>query len=71
MRGRSFAIVNYLKTNCGTCGEPFDLFNTYTYKGRRDCRACIRRRVREYQAREQARTARLRQEWAEQMGLAA
>jgi HNH endonuclease len=52
LRGRSFAAVNYRKTRCGTCGEPYDLFNTYVWHGRRDCRACIRRRVREYQRRQ-------------------
>jgi hypothetical protein len=52
MRGRSFAVANFLKTHCGTCGEPYDLFNCYVSpSGRRDCRACIRRRVREYRER--------------------
>jgi hypothetical protein len=46
------AAVNIRKSRCGTCGQPYDLLNTY-YKpdGHRDCRACIRRRVREYRQR--------------------
>jgi hypothetical protein len=53
LRGRSFAAVNFRKDRCGTCGEPFDLFNTYWKpNGHRDCRACIRRRVREYKGRQ-------------------
>jgi hypothetical protein len=36
------------KTHCGTCGLPYDKVNTYvTPDGRRDCRACKRRRKRE------------------------
>lgn len=52
LRGRSFAAVNYRKIQCGRCGAPYDLFNTYEWHGRRDCRACIRRRVREYKRRQ-------------------
>jgi hypothetical protein len=62
LRGTSFAAVNFAKTHCGACGEGYSIYNTYVYRGRRDCRACIRRRVREYKAR-----LRL----AEQLGLAA
>ena len=53
LRGTSPAALNAVKTHCGTCGEPYCLINTYfTPDGRRDCRACIRRRVREYKARQ-------------------
>jgi hypothetical protein len=48
---RGVAVENIAKTHCGTCGAPYDTPNTYWYRGRRDCRRCIRRRVREYQAR--------------------
>ena len=51
LRGRSFAAVNHAKNECDH-GHPYDLFNTYFRpNGNRDCRACIRRRVAEYQAR--------------------
>jgi hypothetical protein len=52
---RGAAAVNIRKTRCGTCGEPYDLFNTY-YKpdGNRDCRNCIRRRTAEYRGRVRA-----------------
>jgi hypothetical protein len=52
LRGSSFAAVNAAKTNCGRCGAPYSPANTYRHRGRRDCRCCIRRRVREYQARQ-------------------
>ena len=52
LRGASFAAVNYLKTHCGRCSAPYDLYNTYYYRGRRDCRRCIARRVREYKRRQ-------------------
>ncbi len=58
LRGTSFAAVNYAKTNCGTCGLPYDLYNTYYYKGRRDCRACIRDRVRRYKGRQREQAGR-------------
>ena len=45
------AAVNIRKTHCGTCGEPYDLVNCYWYKSHRGCRACGRRRVREYKRR--------------------
>ena len=54
LRGASFAAVNYLKTHCGRCGAAYDMFNTYWYQGRRDCRRCIARRVREYKQRQRA-----------------
>ncbi len=54
MRGSSFAVTNYLKTHCGRCNTPYDLYNTYHYRGRRDCRRCIARRVREYKQRQRA-----------------
>jgi hypothetical protein len=51
LRGTSFAAVNAAKIKCDS-GHPFDLFNTYFRPdGHRDCRACIRRRVREYKSR--------------------
>jgi len=58
MRGTSFAAVNAAKTRCDH-GHEFDLFNTY-YRpnGHRDCRACIRLRVRAYQRRKRALAAR-------------
>lgn len=53
LRGRSFCAVNARKTHCGTCGREYDLYNTYFRPGgSRDCRACIRRRVAEYRARQ-------------------
>jgi hypothetical protein len=55
LRGNSFAAINARKTRCGACGREFDLFNTYFYRGRRDCRACIRDRVRRYKKRQQGR----------------
>ncbi len=54
MRGTSFAAINYLKTYCGACGAEYDMFNTYWYGGRRDCRRCIARRSREYKQRQRA-----------------
>jgi hypothetical protein len=49
------ARTNFRKTHCGRCGAGFDLFNTYHYRGRRDCRRCIARRVREYRKRKRQR----------------
>lgn len=58
LRGNSFAAVNARKTICGSCSAPYDLFNTYwSPTGRRDCRSCIRRRVREYRARRRSEFA--------------
>lgn len=54
LRGRSFAALNAAKIRCGACRRPYDAENTYWYKGRRDCRACIRRRVAEYKRRRTA-----------------
>ena len=48
---RGVAAINIRKDRCGSCGRPLDLLNTYWYKNRRDCRACIRRRVKEYKQR--------------------
>lgn len=45
------AAANIVKTHCSACRMPYDKANTYVWNGRRDCRACIRRRVREYKAR--------------------
>lgn len=58
LRGRSFAAVNARKTRCGTCGRDYDLFNTYVFRGRRDCRACIRDRVKRYRKRKRAHLTR-------------
>lgn len=49
---RGVGAVNIRKTRCGRCGAAYDLLNTYwSPAGRRDCRACVARRTREYQAR--------------------
>ena len=41
LRGRSPAAVNARKTECGTCGTPYDQSNTYRAAGgSRRCRAC-------------------------------
>lgn len=60
LRGRSFAAVNFAKDEC-IHGHKFDLYNTYWRPGgrHRDCRACIRARVRKYQARQRRRSLRL------------
>ena len=51
LRGTSFAAVNAAKDECDH-GHPYDLFNTYWRPdGHRDCRICIRRRVKEYKQR--------------------
>jgi hypothetical protein len=55
LRGNSFAAVNFRKTHCGRCGTGYDLYNTYHCRGRRDCRRCIARRVREYRKRKRQR----------------
>jgi hypothetical protein len=41
LRGETFAATNAQKTHC-PLGHPYDLFNTYEYKGMRTCRACRR-----------------------------
>ena len=57
MRGRSFAAVNAAKTEC-VHGHPFDLLGTYWRPdGHRDCRVCIRDRVRRYKQRKRQRAA--------------
>jgi hypothetical protein len=58
LRGDSFAAINFRKTHCSACGAEYDLINTYTWHGRRDCRACIRRRVREYKVRQREQAER-------------
>jgi hypothetical protein len=57
LRGTSFAAVNAAKDRCDN-GHEYDLLNTY-YKpdGHRDCRACIRDRVRRYSQRKLLRLA--------------
>ena len=55
LRGASFAAVNAAKTRCDH-GHEFDLYNTYFRpNGHRDCRTCIRLRVRKYQRRQRQR----------------
>jgi hypothetical protein len=50
--------VNAAKTRCDS-GHSFDLYNTYFRPdGHRDCRACIRRRVAEYQRRQREKAPR-------------
>lgn len=52
LRGRSFAALNAAKVHCDH-GHPYDAANTYRKpNGHRDCRACVRRRVAEYTARQ-------------------
>jgi hypothetical protein len=58
LRGDSFAAINFRKTNCSACGAEYDILNTYVWHGRRDCRACIRRRVREYKGRQREQAER-------------
>ena len=55
LRGTSFAAVNAAKTRCDH-GHEFDLFNCY-YRpnGQRDCRSCIRDRVKRYRKRRRQR----------------
>ena len=54
LRGRSFAAVNAAKDEC-IHGHPFDLLGTYWKpNGHRDCRACIRDRVKRYRRRKRA-----------------
>ena len=54
LRGRSFAAVNARKAQCEH-GHEFTPSNTYIRpNGHRDCRTCIRARVRSYKARKAA-----------------
>jgi hypothetical protein len=61
LRGTGFAAINAAKTECVN-GHEFDLYTTY-YRpdGHRDCRICIRARVKKYRRRrrEAAKTIRL------------
>jgi hypothetical protein len=51
LRGCSVSAINARKNRCDH-GHQFDLWNTYwTPDGRRDCRVCIRDRVRRYRGR--------------------
>lgn len=53
INGSRVPSVNGAKTHCGTCGNPFDVTNTYRYPdGRRDCRICRRRWTQEYKERQ-------------------
>lgn len=45
MRGETIPAKRAAKTQCSN-GHPLDKFNTYLYKGKRDCRICIQRRNR-------------------------
>lgn len=56
LRGVGVAAKNSKKTQCSN-GHAYDLANTLLYKNMRFCRACSRKRSREYQ---KARRARLR-----------
>ena len=47
LRGFSPATANAKATHCPR-GHPYDLFNTYLYKGHRHCVACKRENVRQY-----------------------
>lgn len=54
------AAVNATKTRCDH-GHEYDLFNTYFKPdGHRDCRVCIRQRVKSYRQRQQPRAAVIR-----------
>lgn len=54
LRGVSFSASNAQKTECEN-GHPYDDENTYVRpSGHRDCRACIRDRVRRYRQRKEA-----------------
>lgn len=69
---RGVAAVNVRKDHCGRCGRPLDLLNCYWYRSRRDCRACIRRRVAEYRQRQRVKAAGLiRMDRAAELGHAA
>lgn len=51
LRSTSFAAINAAKTKC-KAGHPYSPENTYIRPdGMRDCRACIRERVRSYKER--------------------
>jgi hypothetical protein len=50
MRGHSFAVTNAAKDECDH-GHPFDVANTYHWRGSRICRTCDRRRGHEYRQR--------------------
>jgi hypothetical protein len=57
MRGLSPHAINAAKTNCGTCGLPYDKANTRMVDGERHCINCARRRSREwYYRQKEART---------------
>jgi hypothetical protein len=54
LRGISVSAINARKTHCDH-GHPFDAGNTYIRPaGHRDCRTCVRDRVRRYKARRSA-----------------
>ena len=60
MRGNSPHAVNARKDECDH-GHPFDLLNTYWKPdGHRDCRTCIRARVKSYRKRKRARAGVIR-----------
>jgi hypothetical protein len=61
MRGDTPAARNAARTHCAH-GHPFDESNTYHRAGKkgqagRDCRACIRQRVRDYIQRKKERVS--------------
>ena len=43
LRGDTFNARNAKKTHCPK-GHPYDLFNTWLYRGSRHCRACMKAR---------------------------
>ena len=45
LRGVSMVAANVRKTHC-PYGHPYDLFNTYVYRGSRFCRPCLRVKAR-------------------------
>jgi len=55
LRGRSFSAINAAKSEC-IHGHPFDLLSTYWRPdGHRDCRICLRDRVKRYRKRKRQR----------------
>lgn len=58
LRGRGPTALNYRKTACGVCGEPYDLVNCYVSPdGHRRCRKCSRAAVARYKQRQQEKQA--------------
>jgi hypothetical protein len=71
LRGVGFAAVNAQKTHC-PAGHPYTEPNLFIGpKGERCCRACNRRRCREYQLRHPERTRERKRRWYAQKKAAA